>query len=62
MKYRCKHCLWFTYDRLQGGRCNAPVPQWVPTYFRHEALGVENDYANDCPLFKPRADVVEEEG
>lgn len=57
MRYRCSHCLWFENNNFLEGKCGAPVPQWVPMFFRQGAIGVKKDYANNCPLFKPKSDI-----
>ncbi len=61
MKYKCRHCSWFILDRLPGGRCNAPFPQWVPTYFRRNAINVGDDYSNNCQLFRLRQEMPDEQ-
>lgn len=48
MKFKCKHCLWY-----KDNKCQAPLPQWIPMNVRNIAIGIGEDYANHCPLFKP---------
>jgi len=35
-----------------SGKCEAPVPQWVPASVWSNASGVGNNYADYCTLFR----------